>query len=106
MLIWKKKIDCAIKNYLKNVTIHFAIDYVSFLKIHEQNAYIYSQGNFPNIKTEIRKLVQLKDESIPNFFTVSTKMITDVYKTMICIFIITIQTLLCLPIQRWCRRGC
>ena len=72
---------------------------MSFLKINEQNAYIYSQGNFPNIKTEIRKLVQLKDESIPNFFAVSTKMITDVYKTMICIFIITIQTLLCLPIQ-------
>ena len=32
---------------------------MSFLKINEQNAYIYSQGNFPNIKTEIRKLLQL-----------------------------------------------
>ena len=76
----KKKIDCAIKKLFKNfynsICIYFAIDNVSFLKITEQNTYIYSQGKFPNIKTEIRKLLQLKDESIPSFFTVSTKMIT------------------------------
>ena len=100
------------KKFYNSICIYFAIDNVSFLKITEQNTYIYSQGKFPNIKTEIRKLLQLKDESIPSFFTVSTKMITGgisrfLYtKTWYVFFIITIQTLLCLPIQRWCRRGC
>ena len=84
------------KKFYNSICIYFAIDNVSFLKITEQNTYIYSQGKFPNIKTEIRKLLQLKDESIPSFFTVSTKMITDgisrfLYtKTWYVFFIITI----------------